>query len=338
MKFARTMKKVAFWMLTVTLLAATCIGAATTASADDVSWNLLTDTEAGYRVEDRHDSYERKTEADGTVYMENVGDKSGALYIYDDNNILGTYRGFTLEGDFYFEAFPTGLRDETYTPEEKPLSFLCWIFNDINTGAAKIFNALRIDGRGYLYTGPNSEDITDTQLSLNTWYNIRCAFVPAKGICEVFINGEKAFDFNHARFNAKSVVSGSVRYFDGYYNWSAKMKNLYVKTDSNYSLALIRESSADYLGYQTARPENGSFSARMIFGLADVDHKSVGYEIYLLERDVNGDPVACQLSAKTDVVYTSVRGGGNTYDAKDAFSCNYVAALTVSGLPETPRR
>jgi hypothetical protein len=178
--------------LLIAILAVITVMGTMTVAADDLEWNLLTDTDAGYRVEDKHNAFDLKTEADGTVYMENKGDKSGALYIYDDNNILGSYRGFTLEGDFYFESFPTGLRDG-HTPEESPLSFLCWVYNNATTGTPTSFNALRIDSQGYLYTGFSSKDRTDVQLSLNTWYNVRCAFIPAKSFCEVFINGEKRY-------------------------------------------------------------------------------------------------------------------------------------------------
>ena len=328
------------FVLLITLLTVISVTGVSAAENTDFAWNLLTDTEAGYRVEDRHNAYEQKTEADGTIYMQNVDNKSGALYIYDDNNILGTYRAFTLEGDFYFESFPSTppLRDDKYTPEERPLSFLCWIYSDINTGAAKNFNALRIDSQGYLYTSDTVAGKTDVQLQLNTWYNIQCAFVPANGICEVFINGEKAFDFNYTRFNASKVVSGSVRYFDGYYSWSVKMKNLLVKTKSEYSLELVREDAADYLGYQTSKPSGGTFSTRLIFGLNDTEYRKVGYEVYRLETDVEGGIVARQLSDSTCDIYTSIKGGGKDYDVKETFAYNYAAALTVSGLPAEPKR
>ena len=331
----RTRRIVLFACL-VALLTLVVVQGVMTASAADIQWNLLTDAEAGYRVVDRHTSYNRGTEADGTVYMQNVGTKSGALYIYDDNNILGTYRSFTLEGDFYFDAFPEGLRDNTYTPEERPLSFLCWIYNNAETGAATHFNALRIDSQGYLYTGSGSADKTDTQLSLNTWYNIRCAFIPTSGICEVFINDVKAFDFSYTRFDAKKYVSGSVRYFDGYYNWSATMKNLYVKTDSYYTMELARESAADYIGYQTTQPKNGLFSARMIFGVNSDQFRKVGYEVYCLEENMNGEIITTELSKSTDVIYTSIKGGGKDYNIKDEFSYNYAAALTIPNLPVLP--
>ena len=336
MRTKSTSQRIVFFTLLIAVLAVITVMGTMTVAADDLEWNLLTDTDAGYRVEDKHNAFDLKTEADGTVYMENKGNKSGALYIYDDNNILGSYRGFTLEGDFYFESFPTGLRDGS-TPDESPLSFLCWVYNNASTGNPQSFNALRIDSKGYLYTGFSSKDRTDVQLSLNTWYNIRCAFIPTKNFCEVFINGEKAFDFNYTRFNEKIHVSGSVRYFDGYFNWSAKMKNLIVKTDSNYMMQLVREEAADYLGYQTTKPENGTFSARMIFGVNSDQYRKVGYEIYRIEQDAYGEPFARQISADTCDIYTDINGGGKSYNIKDAFSYNYAAAITVSGLPVTPR-
>jgi hypothetical protein len=43
-----------------------------------------------------------------------------------------------------------------------------------------------------------------------------------------------------------------------------KMKNLFVKTDSDYSMELVREASADYYGYQTTKITNGFFDIRFI--------------------------------------------------------------------------
>ena len=147
------------------------------AAADELTWNLLTDAEAGYRIEDRHGKFESGTEADGTPYMYNTGNKNGALYIYDDNNILGTYRTFSLEGDFYFDAFPEGIRDGQYTPEERPLSFLCWVYKDAETGVNSAFNAIRIDSDGYIYTANEAGGKTDVQLETGKWYNLRCVFL-----------------------------------------------------------------------------------------------------------------------------------------------------------------
>ena len=335
---------IALTVLIIVLAMVLAVGAVTV-SAADLELNLLTDTEEGFRVEDRHGAYQRKTEADGTVYMQNRGTKSGALYIYDDNNILGSYRGFTLEGDFYFDAFPTGLRDQKYTPEEKPLSFLCWIYNSTTTGDST-FNALRIDSQGYLYTGLGGAYKTDTKLSVKTWYNIRCAFVPANGVCEVFINGEKAFDFNYTRFDETKYVSGSVRYFDGYFSWSAKMKNLFVKTDSDYSMELHRESSADYFGYQTTKVVDGSFDIRFLSSIdplafsatgAEVSDTftSAGYEVIAFWEDEDGSVKNSVQSISTDTVYRSIVAGNDTFTMPNG---EYIHALAVRGVDASVSR
>ena len=130
MKKTKKLSGVCKLFFAVLLMAGMAIGLAVSTAAEDLVWNLLTDTEAGYKTEDRHGSWTQMTEEDGTPYMENY--KKGAFFIYDENNILGTYRTFSLEGDFYFNAFPTGVRDaQNYTPEQSPLSFLCWIYEEI---------------------------------------------------------------------------------------------------------------------------------------------------------------------------------------------------------------
>ena len=89
-KFMRTKTAVRLWQVTLVLviLALTVSAMMLGASADDLQWNLLTDTEAGYLLYDMHSAYVTGTEADGTPYVESQ--KSGGLYIYDDSNILGS--------------------------------------------------------------------------------------------------------------------------------------------------------------------------------------------------------------------------------------------------------
>ena len=109
----RTKTSVRLCLLALVLVTLTLTVCAVTmsASAADLEWNLLTDTEAGYRVFDMHGAYDEGTEEDGTPYVKS--NKAGGLYIYDDSNILGSYRTFSLEGDFYFTGFPQGLRVES---------------------------------------------------------------------------------------------------------------------------------------------------------------------------------------------------------------------------------
>ena len=321
------------------LLAMVAVGLVVTASADDLEWNLLTDTDAGYRIEDRRSIWKNGVEEDGTPYMyyDKHSNKGGALYIYDDGNILGSYLSFSLEGDFYFDSFPEGIRksgNNEYTPEERPLSFLCWIYKDIETGSDKVFNALRLDSEGYIHTDQNGKEKSDVKLETGKWYNIRCVFSPKNGACEMFIDGEKVLEFSLERFDTKLYLSGAVRYFDGYYNWGVKMKNLIVKTDSDYSVEMKREPAADYLAYQTAKPEDGSFSARVLLGLNGTDFNRVGYEVIYLAKDENGNAIAELISKREKVVYeTLTDANGTLCNVKDTFGYQYAAAIEIEDLP-----
>ncbi|MBO4979738.1 MAG: hypothetical protein J6D16_04960 [Clostridia bacterium] len=318
--------------LTVLLTAAFLL----TASAADLEWNLLTDTEAGYRMEDWDGTWNRATEEDGTPYVYNENDKNGALYIFDDGNILGSYLTFSLEGDFYFSSFPYGTR-EGKTPDENPLSFLCWIYNNKETGAAAKINSIRLDSEGYLHTAADGSGKTDVKLETGRWYNIRCVFTPKNGVSEVFLDGKKVLDFSIARFEADRHVSGAVRYFDRFYSFGAKMKNIIVKTNSDYTVELKREAAADYLAYQTTKPESGAFSARVVLGLNGTDYNRVGYEVAVLTRDEDGNLMSEGLSQKTKVIYeTLVDADGKAYNIQELYGYNYAAALEIGDLPLEP--
>ncbi len=323
------MRLFSLFLLTV-MLAGICLFPT---SADEIEWNLLTDKEAGYRIENKHGTWMEDKEADGTPYMYNVDNKSGALYIWDDNNILSTYKTFSLSGDFYFESFPTGLRDGQYTPEQRPLSFLCWMYGKGEN--SYIFNALRIDSEGRIHTGSDGDKGTDVKLELNQWMNIKCVFTPETGICEMQINDRKVLDFTIAKFDPEIYTSACARYFDGYYNWSAKMKNLLVQSDNEYEVELKREDSADFVGYQTTKPESGSFDARFVFGVDKTDFDNVGYEVSVIGKDSSGEVVTKQFSAKDNTVYSSIKdGAGKSYLAKAVFGYQYTAAMELEDLPE----
>jgi hypothetical protein len=324
-------------LISVMLLAALAVGCMISVSADDLVWNLLTDTEAGYRVEDYHKKFTQITEEDGTILVETKDGKYGAHYIYDDKNILGTYRTFSLEGDFYFDAFPSGLRENQYTPEERPLSFLSWIYEKVDASKSRTFNALRIDSKGYIHTLADGTGRTEVKLETGKWYNIRCVFTPMNGISEMFIDDEKVLDFSITRFDPDKYVSYAVRYFDGYYNGDVKMKNLKVKTDSTYTINLLRENAADFIGYQTTKPEGGEFDVRLVFGLDSTEYNRVGYEVVLVTKDEEGNVYSEAISEKSKVVYeTLTDANGKTYAVKDLYGYNYAAAITLTDLPLEP--
>ena len=115
------------------------------------------------------------------------------------------------------------------------------------------------------------------------------------------------------------------------------MKNLIVKTDSNYTIELKRENAADYLGVQTAKPEGDTFTARAVFGVNDTVYNRVGYEVLLITLDEEGNAVSESISKKTKVVYDSLKdASGKTYSIKlnvyyaDRASNEKPASLTVN--------
>ncbi|MBO4980179.1 MAG: hypothetical protein J6D16_07210 [Clostridia bacterium] len=317
----------------VALLVLLFVGCAAVASAEDISIDLLSDTDGGYRTEKR--SFQIGTEEDGTVYAYNSGD-AAAFYAFDDDNIMGSYTSFSLEGDFCFSAFPDGLRDGK-TPQESPLSFLCWIYTNLETGKAAVFNSIRIDDNGYLYTSSSATVKTNVKLELGVWYNIRCIFIPRSGICEVFIDGEKSFDFKIETYRPDKYSSYGIRYFDGFYSWGVKMKNLYFKTESSYSVELKREASADFISYQTTKPNaDGAFHLRALAGIDGLAHECFGYTVLIMSRDEEGALVARSFSGTDTKVYSAVYGGGASYSVRDHFGYRYAGFATVENLPVQP--
>lgn len=315
-------------LVVVTAFGCVLMPAAETAT-EDVSINLLTDEDSGYRIETRN--FQLGEEADGTPYVYHSSG-AAALYAYDTNNMMGSYLSFSLEGDFYFDAFPEGERDGK-TPEEAPLSFLCWIYTSLETGKPTVFNSIRIDNHGYLYTSSSATVKTDVKLETGYWYNIRCVFVTQRGICEVFIDGEKRFDFKFEPYRADKYNSHSIRYFDGYYDWGAKMKNLYFKTDSTYSVELKREISADFISFQTTKPDaDGNFNLRAMAGINDLWHKCFGYTVLWIGKDEAGNTVTRSFSGTDDRVFSSVYGGNARYSIQEHFGYTYAGFATISGL------
>ncbi len=324
------------------LVAIALLGCMLTASADDLTWNLLTDVDAGYTVVDINEKPDergkvwREESDDFGPYIYNANGRMGALQINDEQNIFGSYQTFSVEGDFYFDAFPTGMRDGKYTPEDRPLSFICWIYNDLS-GNAVNFNAIRLDSQGYIYTNTTGSSKTNVRVPAGKWVNIRCVFTPKSGQCEMYIDGEKELDFMIAAFDHETRISGAIRYFDSFYSYKARMKNLIVKTDSDYVIGKRVEEAADFVGYQTTKAKDDSFSLRTLMGLNSTEFNRVGYEILALEMDEDGNVFADTYAGRTKVVYESVKdAAGNAFGAKDTFGYDYVAAVEVTDLPEYP--
>ncbi|MBO4979100.1 MAG: hypothetical protein J6D16_01690, partial [Clostridia bacterium] len=200
-----------------------------------------------------------------------------------------------------------------------------------------VFNSLRLDSQGYIHTKADGSEKTDVQLETGKWYNIRCVFMPKSGFCEMFVDDKKVLDFNITRFTPDKYVSDAVRYFDGFFEWDATVKNLIVKTDSDYTMELKREEAADYIGYQTTKPESGAFSARMVLGVNSTEFNRVGYEALVLVKDEDGNVLSDPLSLRVKEIYETLTDAkGNTYSIKELYDYNYAAALEIHDLPLEP--
>lgn len=325
-------KKAAMWVM---ILIPLLIGTVLAASAEDLTWSFLDETEEGYETK-LSPAWTIEVGSDGSLYWHNGS--TGALYVYDKENVLGTYQTFSMGGDFYFEAFPLGLRDEQYTPEDRPLSFLCWNLG----GQSPANNALRLDSEGYVYTGTSAGSKTEFQFKTDEWYNVRVVFMPKTGQCEMLVNGEKVLDFYISPFHPSVSVSESVRFFDNYYSWSARMKNLFVKTDSNYVVGEVEEKvvdevksgMADYIGYQASKVKDGVFSLRAILGVDSTEFNRIGYEVLVLQKDEGGNVLAESISNRSKVIYETLKdNSGKTYNVKELYDYNYAAAIEIEDLP-----
>ncbi|MBE6662079.1 MAG: hypothetical protein E7606_02215 [Ruminococcaceae bacterium] len=94
---------------------------------------------------------------------------------------------------------------------------------------------------------------------------------------------------------------------------------------------------ADFVGYQTTKVENGSFSLRAILGVNDTAFNRVGVEILLVTRDEKGKVTTKTYSTREKQVFETVYDDdGTPYEASVDFGYAYAAALTVPNLPETP--
>ena len=312
------------------LVAATLVGFMVTASATELEWNVLTEKDAAYNVRDAHNAWVSYTEEDGTVYIKNTRNSHGALYVDDKNNVLGTYKTFSMEGDFYFESFPGGPN----MASGDTLSFLCWAWTDKATKPDLKFRGIRLDEKGYICV--NGEK-THVRLKIGKWYNVRCVFTPESGESELFVNGKKELDFNITPLDSTTYTSYAVRYFDGYYDWSVKMKNLIVKTDNDYEIKLKREDSADFLGYQVSKPKNGTFTLRTLLGVNERLHDCVGYEVLILDMNKNGEIVSESRSFASEEIHDAILdASGNVYNIEAESGYKYVSALEIPNVPSKP--
>ena len=86
------------------------------------------------------------------------------------------------------------------------------------------------------------------------------------------------------------------------------------------------------VSYQVTDGAEGSFSLRLLAGTNSVKYEKYGYEIKLTTKDAEGNDVTETYTGESNVVYSSVYGGGSRHSVKECFGYEYAAIATVTGL------
>ena len=259
---------------------------------------------------------------------------NGAYFIEDTNCILDDYKTFFIEADMYFESYPVGSSSSGATAREYPMSFVTWITKKPEGGES--FRSIRVDHEGYLCTGSDPinkpQHKSAAQLPLGQWFNIRFIVNPKTGLTEVCINGESVLTYS---IGSPADMAGSrVRFFDTRYQYSVHFSNISVYSDSAYRIGLVKERTADYLGYQTTPVKDGSFDLRVISAM-NVDDISLcsdtGVSVTTLFSE-DGQAVAKEAFYDSRTVYETINANGKKVSAA-SLGASTVAAIPVKGLP-----
>lgn len=261
---------------------------------------------------------------------------SGTYFVNDVNNILDDYDTFSVEADMFFENYPsdTTLIDGVYkSAAEYPMSFVTWIYQ--NKGGSDQFKSIRVNNEGYLCTGTDllnkPEQKSTAKLPLNEWFNIRFVISPLTGFCEVFINGQSLLSYKLG--SPKDMVKSRIRFFDTRFNYSVYFSNISVYSNSSYRIGLVEEAAADYVAYQTTKPEGGKFDLRVVAGtnIENVsEYNRAGFLVTTLTTE-NGELVAKEQDVNITTVYESLVAGGKTVTAAELGS-KYIVPIPVEGL------
>ena len=309
-------------------------------TVDDILWELEFDKMAN--VLDNLGSKEYTLSKNSSVDLYEIdGQKclgikaaDGAYFIEDTNNKLKDYEAYYIEADMFFESYPSGEAGGK-NPHNYPMSFMTWITH--NEAQSPTYGSIRIDDEGYLCTKPEEgARLSDSaKLPLNEWFNIRFVVSPSNRRCEVFVNHESVGSYALQMPQRNVITKSRVRFFDTRYEYSVYFKNISVTNDSDYRIGLTKEASADYLGYQTSKIENGKFDIRFISTLSSKDYHKVGYTVYRLTDDgktvIESEDVVTSKWVYESVTQTAANGSTSTVKASD-FGAKYFSAIPIKGV------
>jgi hypothetical protein len=258
----------------------------------------------------------------------------GQYFIDDVDNILKEYDAYYMEADMYFESYPSGEAGGE-TPHTYPMSFMTWVTG--NDSGSLQFGSIRIDDEGYLCTkgAVNSRLSSTAKLPLNEWFNIRFVISPSGRRCEVFVNHESVGSYGISMLKNNDITLSRLRFFDSRYSYSVYFKNISITSDADYRIGLSKEVSADYLGYQTTKVEDGKFDVRFLASMSSMDFQTAGYTVYRLTDDF-GEAFVEEFVLKSKQVYESVNqtaaDGTTVVRNASEFNTKYLSAITLTDM------
>ena len=304
---------------------------------EDISWAIDLDAMKDPKDNLGHPDYTLSSNTSTAVLTEFQGervlayeDTRGDFRIVDTNCVLGNHETFIVNVDVYFEQFPYGgksVDEPDIVANDYPVALITWMTKTTPEGNYS-FKAVRVDGDGYICTGATSGARTDTRLTLGEWNNLRLVVSRSNGNYELYVNDTLA---HSSKFNtAKSYCESIIRFLDGYYHYTAYLKNFEVYTNNSYKVGVIQEPSADYVANQTSLPVDGSFDVRLISTLDLLDYNRTGFEVTALTK--YGEEVVTKThSVSNREVYTALNAGGTSISAAD-LGATYLSTFTLSDL------
>ena len=276
-------------------------------------------------------TWNKATNLDG--YTGNVITITNGQYLITDVNKKMINSGaVAISADVLFSAFPTKKSSSSADSPDpasdnfKSQSILSWITNYKN------YDGVRIDSEGNLYYGSGLASSLNYKIEKNKWYNLKVIYSLSNGKLEIYVNDNRI----GIGSSPIRVAEGDslFRVFDGTFNYTCKVKDINISTtNEKYLGGLTKEPSADFISYQTSKPDkNGKFDIRIIAGLNELTYQNFGYKVIALTENAGGETVAIQTEGSDTKAYDAVYGGGKSYSVKDNFGYNYACLATITGV------
>ena len=220
--------------------------------------------------------YESPTNANETVL--GIVNHAGAYHVEDPGLLLPSYDFFSIEADFYFEKFPYGSRDSKnpdVTAAQSPLNLMRWM-----PSASTSHMAIRINDHGELCTAATATSGTGYFVQEGEWFTIRMTYDLSEKVYQIYLNDQLIASKTIANVNTSL---SRIYLLDGYYKYTAYMKDIRVYTDGYVCRDLDPVDNSKVTGaYNTpinwrANQANGKINSKVYVRSIDSLSKVEGY-------------------------------------------------------------